>query len=137
MLRNVIAAGGEFGAVVLEWIEIASLIIEVLAVIIIVVAIFYSLGRYLVIQRARDAEDWYHKLKMSLGRSMLLGLEVLVAADVVRTVALEFSFEAVAVLGLLALVRTFLAWAIVVEMEGRWPWQGQPERVADQATLIH
>ena len=63
--------------------------------------------------------------------------ELVRLADGVRTVALEFSFEAVAVLGLLAVVRTFLAWAIVVEMEGRWPWQGQPERVADQAQLIH
>ena len=123
MLRNVIAAGGEFGAIVLEWIEIASLVIEVLAVVIIVVAIFYAIGRFLIVERGRGAEDWHHQLKLSLGRSMLLGLEVLVAADVVRTVALEFSFEAVAVLGLLALVRTFLAWAIIVELEGRWPWQ--------------
>lgn len=123
MLRNVIAAGGEFGKMVLGWVEIASLVIEVLAVVIIVVAIFYALGRYLIVERTRGAEDWYHELKLSLGRSMLLGLEVLIAADVVRTVALEFSFEAVAVLGLLALVRTFLAWSIIVELEGRWPWQ--------------
>ena len=58
-----------------------------------------------------------------LGRVLLLGLEILVAADIVRTVALEPSFQNVAVLGLLVLVRTFLSWSIVVEIEGRWPWQ--------------
>ena len=56
---------------------------------------------------------------------LLLGLEILVAADIVRTVALEPSFENVAVLGLLVLVRTFLSWSIVVEIEGRWPWQAK------------
>ena len=122
MLRNMIATG-EFGAIVLEWIKVASLVIEVLAAAIIVVAFFYAFGRYLIVGRVRGSESWYHDLKMSLGRSMLLGLEVLIAADVVRTVALEFSLQAVAVLGLLALVRTFLAWSIIVELEGRWPWQ--------------
>jgi uncharacterized membrane protein len=47
----------------------------------------------------------------------------LVAADIVRTVALEATLESVAVLGLLVLIRTFLSWALVVEVEGRWPWQ--------------
>jgi uncharacterized membrane protein len=67
-------------------------------------------------------------LKISLGRALLLGLEILVAADIVRTVALEASLESVAVLGLLVLIRTFLSWALVVEIEGRWPWQGRSER---------
>lgn len=52
-----------------------------------------------------------------------LGLEVLVAADIVHTVALKATLESVFVLGLLVLVRTFLSWALVVEMEGRWPWR--------------
>ena len=54
-----------------------------------------------------------------------MGLEILVAADVVRTVALEATFESVVVLGLLVLIRTFLSWALVVEIEGRWPWQAE------------
>ena len=61
--------------------------------------------------------------KHSLGKSLLLGLEILVAADVVRTVALEPTLENIAGLGVLVLVRTFLSWSLVVEMEGRWPWQ--------------
>jgi len=52
-------------------------------------------------------------------------LEVLVAADVVRTVALEATLESIAVLGLLVFIRTFLSWSLVVEVEGHWPWQGE------------
>jgi uncharacterized membrane protein len=128
MFRNVIAsssAGGE----VLGWIEIAALVIEILAVVIIVVAIFYSTGRFLIQAAARRAiRERYEQLKISLGRSLLLGLEILVAADIVRTVALEATLQSVAVLGLLVLIRTFLSWALVVEIEGRWPWQARSEQ---------
>jgi len=58
-----------------------------------------------------------------LGKALLLGLEILVAADIVRTVVLEPTLQSIAVLGLLVLIRTFLSWALVVEIEGRWPWQ--------------
>jgi uncharacterized membrane protein len=116
----------EGGAPALAWIEAFAWIIEVLAVVIIVVAIFYSMARYLL-QTAKRAPvgDAYTQLKVSLGRSLLLGLEILVAADIVRTVALEATLQSVIVLGLLVLIRTFLSWALVVEIEGRWPWQPQ------------
>jgi uncharacterized membrane protein len=54
---------------------------------------------------------------------LLLGLELLVAADIVRTVAEDATLLNVAVLGAIVFVRTFLSWSLVVEMEGRWPWQ--------------
>ena len=73
--------------------------------------------------RQADRDPLYRELKSSLGASLLLGLEILVAADIVRTVALEATLQSVAVLGLLVLIRTFLSWALVVELEGRWPWQ--------------
>jgi uncharacterized membrane protein len=60
-----------------------------------------------------------------------LGLEILVAADIIRTVALEATLQSVAILGLLVLVRTFLSWALAVEMEGRWPWQAGREEGLD------
>lgn len=96
-----------------------------LAVVIIVAAILISLGQF--VSRGvfgRQWQDAYRQLKVSLGKGLLLGLEILVAADIVRTVALEATLESVAVLGLLVLIRTFLSWALVVEIEGRWPWQG-------------
>jgi len=129
MFHNLIAsaAGGEL---ILQWIETAALAIEILAVLIIIVAIFYSMARYTfqaVFQADGELGNRYGQLKASLGRSLLLGLEILVAADIVRTVALEATLQSVAVLGLLVLIRTFLSWALVVEIEGRWPWQPPSE----------
>lgn len=114
-----------FGSSTLQWIEYAAVLMEVLAVTIIVYAIVAALARYFwrrVFQRA-SGDDCYHELKVSVGKTLLLGLEVLVAADVIRTVALEATLQSVLVLGLLVLIRTFLSWALVVEIEGRWPWQ--------------
>ena len=122
-------AGSETGEPVLAVIEIFAWIIEILAVVIIVVAIFYAVGRYLWLAavHSEKRDHHYDQLKVSLGKSLLLGLEILVAADVVRTVALEATLESVVVLGLLVLIRTFLSWALVVEIEGRWPWQSPRE----------
>jgi uncharacterized membrane protein len=125
MFRSLIASSAE-GEIILGWIEYAALAIEILAVLIIVVAIFYSMARYslhTVLHPDLQMKDRYGQLKVSLGRSLLLGLEILVAADIVRTVALEATLQSVAVLGVLVLIRTFLSWALVVEIEGRWPWQ--------------
>ncbi|QLQ06649.1 MAG: DUF1622 domain-containing protein [Anaerolineae bacterium] len=135
MLRVLFSAGQ--ANPVLDWIERAAVFIEVLAVAIIVSAILIALLRYLVdlvLDRERDL--LYHKLKISLGKALLLGLEVLVAADVIHTVALEATMESVFVLGLLVLIRTFLSWALVVEMEGRWPWQSQSVTPLPAATEI-
>ena len=127
MFRNLIASSAE-GEIILGWIEFAALAIEILAVLIIVVAIFVSMARYSLQGIMRPMmEDRYGQLKASLGRSLLLGLEILVAADIVRTVALEATLQSVIVLGLLVLIRTFLSWALVVEIEGRWPWQPSRE----------
>ena len=127
MFHNLIASSGA-GETILEWIEYAALAIEVLAVAIIVVAVFYATTHYFfqaVVHPGRKGR--YRQLKIRLGRSLLLGLEILVAADVVRTVALEATLQSVLVLGLLVLIRTFLSWALVVEIEGRWPWQPSRE----------
>jgi uncharacterized membrane protein len=102
-------------------IEAAALGIEILAVTVIVVAISFGTVRFLLhVQRQKD--DAYEGYKIFLGKSLLLGLEFLVAADIIRTVALEPTLQNVLLLGLLVIVRTFLSWALVVEMEGHWPW---------------
>ncbi|MEJ2600146.1 MAG: DUF1622 domain-containing protein [Anaerolineales bacterium] len=120
--------GSETGAGVLDWIELTSLAIEVLAVVIIVVSVLYGTARFILrsLKYQLAEEERYTRYKHTLGRALLLGLEILVAADVVRTVALEATLQSVAVLGLLVFIRTFLSWSLVVEIEGRWPWQ--PER---------
>ncbi len=62
-------------------------------------------------------------MKIDIGLALLLGLEVLVAADIIKTVAIEPTFDSLSALGLLVVIRTFLSWALVLEIEGRWPWQ--------------
>ena len=133
MLYDVVLSRSGVGETITDWIEYAALGIEIVAVVIIVVSILLSLLLY-AYRRLRGEldDDPYDDLKGQLGRTMLLGLEILVAADIVRTVALDTTLESVAVLGLLVLVRTFLSWALDVELDGRWPWQAsRDERPAD------
>ena len=68
-------------------------------------------------------EEAYRVVRTVFGRSILLGLEFLVAADIIRTVAVEPSLENVAVLGLIVLIRTFLSFSLEVEIDGRLPWR--------------
>ena len=103
-------------------IELAAEAIEAFAVAIIVIAIAYGSVRYFVHLR-RQAENAYARYKAQVGKALLLGLEILVAADIIKTVALEPTLQNVMILGLLVLVRTFLSWSLVVEIEGAWPWR--------------
>jgi uncharacterized membrane protein len=105
-------------------IEAAAALIEVLAVAIIIIGTAIATFIYVRALLSRTAgRAGYEQYKIRLGRTLLLGLEILVAADIVRTVALEPSLTNIAILGVLVLVRTFLSWSLVVEMEHRWPWQ--------------
>ncbi len=107
-----------------EIIEAVAQGIETLAVLIIMIGIVYGIGRFSV-HRKQQAPDAYKRFKDQIGRALLLGLEFLVAADIIRTVALDPTLPRVAVLGVLVLIRTFLSWALVVEIDGRWPWQAR------------
>jgi uncharacterized membrane protein len=73
--------------------------------------------------RRRTEDGVYHRYRQRLGRSILLGLELLVAADIIRTVAVTPTFESVGVLALIVIIRTFLSWSLELEISGRWPWQ--------------
>jgi uncharacterized membrane protein len=81
----------------------------------------------IVVVTARAAFDGagsrYERYRQGLGRAILLGLELLVAADIVRTVAFAPTMDSVLVLGLIVLIRTFLSWSLALELDGRWPWQ--------------
>jgi uncharacterized membrane protein len=67
----------------------------------------------------------YDRFRSRLGRSILLGLEFLVAADIIATVAIDPSLESVAVLAGIVAIRTFLSFTLEVEIDGRWPWQSR------------
>jgi uncharacterized membrane protein len=96
--------------------------IEALAVAIIVIAIVHGSLKFLI-GITRKSDDAYERYKTHLGKGLLLGLEFLVAADVVRTVVLDPTLQNVMILGLLVVIRTFLSWSLVVEIEGNWPWE--------------
>ncbi len=69
----------------------------------------------------------YRTYRRRLGRAILLGLEFLVAADIIRTVAVAPTFTSVGVLAIIVLIRTFLSMSLEVEIDGRWPWQDEPK----------
>ena len=105
-----------------ELIEIAAESVEALAVVIMVFFIITGTARWLF-HSLKENEGAYKRYRIVLGKTLLIGLELLVAADIIRTVALELTLINIALLGALVVVRTFLGWSIVVEIEGRWPWQ--------------
>jgi uncharacterized membrane protein len=70
----------------------------------------------------------YMRYRHELGRAILLGLEVLIAADIVRTVAFEPSMQNLSALAFIVAIRTFLSWSLALELDGRWPWQ-RPARL--------
>ncbi|MGJ3263015.1 MAG: DUF1622 domain-containing protein [Salinarimonas sp.] len=111
----------ELTDLVLHWItralEFGGIGVIVIGVI---VATLAYLRRKLSGERGDNPYDDY---RASLGRSILLGLEFLVAADIINTVAIEPTLDSVIVLGGIVLIRTFLSFALEVEIEGRWPWQ--------------
>ena len=105
--------------------EHSALGIEVLAVVVIVTAILFGTARFML-HFGSHRVDAYGTYKANLVKALLLGLEFLVAADIVRTVALDATLNNVAILAALVAVRTALSWSLVVELEGRWPWQVAP-----------
>jgi uncharacterized membrane protein len=103
-------------------IEIGALGIESLAVAVILIATVHGTIAFILHMR-QQVPDAYELYKVRLGKALLLGLELLVAADIIRTVALEPTLPNVMILAVLVVVRTFLSWSLVVEMEGHWPWK--------------
>lgn len=75
------------------------------------------------LHRAVPIESSYRQYRRDLGRAILLGLEYLVGADIIATVAIAPSYRSAGVLALIVLIRTFLSISLEVEIEGRWPWQ--------------
>ena len=121
--EGLMVGGLEIGEAVAESIEVA-------AIAAISVAIIYA-----AISGARawirsGGEAAFQTFKRAIGRGMLVGLDLLIAADIIKTVTVEATVENTVTLGLLVLIRTFLSWSIVVEVTGRWPWEEPPEKAS-------
>ncbi|HEY7772371.1 MAG TPA: DUF1622 domain-containing protein [Marinagarivorans sp.] len=104
-----------------EW---SALAIEAIGIIVILVAVVLSLITLVSTGGAKsDNHSKYMAVRQKLGRGIILGLEFLVAADIIHTVAVELTLKTVTALGLIVLIRTFLSFTLEAELEGHWPWQ--------------
>ena len=97
--------------------------IEVVGVMIIVWGFLSATGRHIRNRESLAGEARHKAYRRNLAQKMMLGLEFLVAGDIIRTVVVDYSLEAVAALGVVVLIRTILVFTIHLEVEGRWPWQ--------------
>jgi len=98
-------------------VDLAGVGVIIGGILLVTVYFAYSLTRGSTLTEA------YERYRRGIGRALLLGLEVLVAADIIRTVAIAPTFTSVGVLALIVVVRTFLSWSLELELSGRWPWQ--------------
>lgn len=105
--------------------------VEVVGIAIIVIGAIAALFTFVRQMPARNGRTKaVEGFRSSLGKSILLGLEFLVAADIISTVAMEPTLDSLAVLAGIVLIRTFLSFSLEVEIEGRWPWQQAAARAA-------
>lgn len=108
--------------------------IEIIGVAIIAIGAFATLAIFLTsLLRRREVVSAVAAFRRDLGRAILLGLEFLVAADIIHTVLVELTLQTVAALAGIVLIRTVLSISLETEIEGRWPWQRGP-RDQDGAT---
>ena len=120
----------------MEWGEYISIVgetVDVLGVIAIVVGVLYAILDA-ALRGIRRLHPIYTRFRRVLGRAILLGLELLVAADIIKTVAVTPTLDSVVVLAIIVLIRTFLSWSLELEISGRWPWQKRAETVDDTAS---
>lgn len=105
------------------YISYAARIIEIIGVATIVLGVLIAFARFSLLKR--NEPEKYSFLRQELGKGILLGLEILVAGDIIATVVTEPSMERVLTLAVIVLIRTFLSLSIEVEIKGKFPWQKQ------------
>lgn len=103
------------------YVEWAALFIEFAGVLVMIIGPFFALWRYFFKQH--EDGSTYRTFRHDLGKAILLGLEFLVAGDIIATVSTAPTMENVLVLGVIVVIRTFLSLSLQVELEGKWPWQ--------------
>ncbi len=104
------------------YIDYAAKGIEIIGIAAIIIGTFLALAKFMFTRQGINPRS-YKILRQQLGKSILLGLEILVAGDIIGTVVTEPTMEKVLVLAIIVLIRTFLSLSIEVEIEGRFPWQ--------------
>lgn len=99
--------------------------VEVAAMAVIILGILIATGQYIFrLLRKQGTIESFNGYRRGLGRMLILSLEFLVAADIMRSVLIgESTLKSVAILGLIVMIRTFLSWSLEMELDGCWPWQ--------------
>lgn len=105
-----------------HYIDLIAKIVEVIGVLIMFFGLFFAFYRGIRLSGGFN-HDTYVEIRQTVGKSILLGLEVLIAADIMATVVTEPTLRSVLVLGFIVLIRTFLSLSLQIELEGRFPWQ--------------
>jgi uncharacterized membrane protein len=107
--------------------EVISEVVKVVEAVGAGIMVLGGLGAFLVFLSRTlppaKAHESYEELRRTLGRCILLGLEVLIVADIVRTIIVDTTFESVAVLGIVVVIRILLSFSLEVEIDGYWPWR--------------
>jgi uncharacterized membrane protein len=111
----------------IEYLEQASSVISLFAMAVIVTGFLWAAARYANRFRRLDRARNFDRFKIELGRALLLGLEILVLADVIDTIVVRPTFPSLALLAFLVLLRTVVSWTLTLEVENRWPWQNEAE----------
>ncbi len=112
---------------ILGYLEQAGMAIILAAVVLIVVGFALASGRYVIRWRKVTLDRNFSQFKIDLGHALILGLEILVLSDVIDTITVTPTFQSLAFLAFLIVVRTIVSWTLVLETEGRWPWQPEVE----------
>ena len=113
----------EFAPALMRMMEPVATALELFGVAVIVVSVFLATFRFLVDVRGVPVATAYEGYRANLGRGILLGLELLVGADIIATVTAPLTWGSVGLLGLIVLIRTFLSFSLETEIEGEWPWR--------------
>ncbi len=110
-----------------EIISVAGYAVETVGVLVIIVGSAIASIRFLIKFRKEPEGSAYKSYRRKLGRSIILGLEFLIAGDIIRTVIVEYTLSNVTILGIIILIRTFLSFTLHLEVEGQWPWQQEKD----------
>ena len=112
---------------ILEYLETAVIAINLIAVAVIIVGFAIAAWRYARRFRKTTQENNFKLFKIELGGALMLGLEILVLADVIETITVAPTYRSLAILAVIVVVRTVVSWNLTLTIEGRWPWQAFTE----------
>ncbi|MFP4597159.1 MAG: DUF1622 domain-containing protein [Persicimonas sp.] len=102
--------------------------LEILGIVIICLVVIAATTRAAInLFQRMEGDELFRRYRHSVIRGVLMGLDLLVASDIIRTVAVEFTLYSLATLGIIVAIRTLLSFTLEVEMTGKWPWQNGPE----------